>query len=68
MSDAEKPALEPANDNPWYCLATLYGEQPEGRLDEGLADKNRKAWNRWIATALSDEKTCIACGEWRLSA
>src|ERR1700749_4938237 len=29
MSDANKPALRPANENPWYCLATLYGELPE---------------------------------------
>jgi hypothetical protein len=29
MSDTDKPALRPANDNPWYCLATLHGELPE---------------------------------------
>jgi uncharacterized protein YjbI with pentapeptide repeats len=56
MSDIEKPTLKPANDNPWYCLATLHGEQPAGdvRDNELLANKNRLAWNRWIATALSD--------------
>jgi hypothetical protein len=54
MSDADKPTLRPANDNPWYCLATLHGEQSV--IDDELASKNRIAWNCWIATALSDEE------------
>lgn len=55
MSDTKKkPVLKPANDNPWYCLATLYGEQL--RSDEGLQAKNRNAWNRWIAPSLSKEQ------------
>jgi uncharacterized protein YjbI with pentapeptide repeats len=56
MSDANKPALKAANDNPWYCLATLHGEQPVDSLDDERASKNRLAWNRWIATALSDKE------------
>jgi Pentapeptide repeats (9 copies) len=56
MSDADKPSLRPANDNRWYCLATLYGEQPVDTFDDELASKNCLAWNRWIATALSDEE------------
>lgn len=63
MSDADKPELRQANDNPWYCLATLYGEQPtpEGAMgkadwDNELAAKNRIAWNRWIAGGLSSEQ------------
>jgi uncharacterized protein YjbI with pentapeptide repeats len=57
MSDAEKPELRRANDNPWYCLATLYGEQAApGDLDKDLAAKNRVAWNRWMAGALSGEQ------------
>ena len=56
MSDAEKSA----NDNPWYCLATVYGEQPATArgedLDGTLAAKNRMAWNRWIAGVLSEEQ------------
>jgi hypothetical protein len=59
MSDAEKPELRRANDNPWYCLATLYGEQLEPRKkhsNEDLATKNRTAWNRWMAGALSEEQ------------
>jgi len=56
MSDAEKMELRPANDNPWYCLATMYGEQlSQGKLDCDLAAKNRAAWNRWIAGPLGDE-------------
>ncbi len=55
MSDAQKSELRRANDNPWYCLATLYGEQPAlGPDDKDLATKNRTAWNRWIAGILSD--------------
>jgi hypothetical protein len=75
MTDADKPALRPANDNPWYRLATLYGELPEeGKwtrkesfgewpdrmlrdLDiEEIVSKNRTAWNRWVASTISDEE------------
>src|SRR3954447_12448007 len=48
MSEIEKSALRAANDNPWYCLATLHGEQPVGYLDLELADKNCRDWNRWF--------------------
>lgn len=44
--------LQPANKNPWYVLATIYGEQPDGasRLhhDKALAKKNGNAWNQWF--------------------
>jgi hypothetical protein len=62
MTDDAKPQLQPANENPWYCLATVYGEQdkttsqPMARFDEALDKKNRVAWNRWIAFALWDEQ------------
>jgi len=56
MSDAQKSELRRANDNPWYCLATLNGEQQEWAhidlpnvWDEDLAGKNRVSWNRWMA-------------------
>jgi hypothetical protein len=52
MTDIEKTALKPANENPWYCLATLHGEQPLDRLDQELADKNRSAWQQWIGGVL----------------
>ena len=47
--------LRPANENPWYVLATYHGEQPENEFDEILHGRNREVWNRWIAVALSDE-------------
>jgi hypothetical protein len=57
MNDIEKTDLRRANDNPWYCLATLYGEQPaQGAWDRDLAAKNRAAWNRWTTGVLSDEQ------------
>lgn len=46
--------LKPANENPWYVLATLYGEQ-EGGFDPVLHEKNRTAWNAWAGQALSAE-------------
>ena len=33
----------PANENPWYVLATLYGESS----DPKIIDKNREVWNTW---------------------
>jgi uncharacterized protein YjbI with pentapeptide repeats len=75
MSDADKPALRPANENPWYCLATLHGELPEegewrrkesfGEWPEDLPkdldlretiSRNRAAWNRWVASTMTDEE------------
>jgi hypothetical protein len=57
-NDADEPELRRANGNPWYCLATIHGEKPTDPEEWGakLAAKNRLGWNRWIATALSDEK------------
>jgi hypothetical protein len=60
MSAADKPAPGQANDNPWYCLATLHGEQPAGMdLDEALAESNRLAWNRWVASALTEQQRAV---------
>ena len=59
---AEKPETEltPANKNPWHCLMTLHGEQPEGahwwEFDRELREKNRRDWNKWAARALSEEQ------------
>ena len=53
----EETKYKPANDNLWYCLATLYGEQPlEFPWDEKLALENRAVWNRWYARVLSSEQ------------
>jgi hypothetical protein len=68
MSDAEKSQLRRANDNPWYCLATLYGEQEaNGDWDEDLAAKNRVAWNRWMAAGLSEEQRAELVRKWWIS-
>ena len=60
MSDPVNPELRLANDNPWYCLATLYGEQAEESslraYDKDLAAKNRMAWNRWMAAASNEAR------------
>ena len=48
--------LQAANKNPWYVLATIYGEQPEGGYDDELAAKNRRAWNGWFCASLSKEE------------
>jgi hypothetical protein len=61
MDDSEKTELTDANDNPWYWLATVYGEQTGQFHDElpyydgDLAKKNRIAWNRWVAEEISEE-------------
>jgi len=51
--------LRAANKNPWYVLATIYGEQEEGapqyNRDKTLAAKNRRAWNLWACQDLTDE-------------
>lgn len=60
MTDSEKPALRPANENPWYCLATLYGEQPIDAYDRELAEKNRQAWSRWFADISGDQRRNLA--------
>ncbi len=50
--------LKPANQNPWYVLATLHGEQPADAhphyFDFTLADRNREVWSRWAQDALDD--------------
>ena len=51
----EKPpdGQKSAQNNPWYCLATLYGAQSPAGFDPALAARNRIAWNRWM-TGLVD--------------
>lgn len=50
------PALTPAAQNPWYLLATLYGEPVRWGDDEELQTKNRVAWNRYYASQWTDEQ------------
>jgi len=49
---AQKPRVK-AENNPWYLLATLYG-QPTLE-DDALRARNRTAWNRYMARALTKE-------------
>ncbi|MCJ8332952.1 MAG: pentapeptide repeat-containing protein [Epibacterium sp.] len=54
------PDLKPANENPWYILMTLYGEQDGDDIDVDLHEKNRKAWNAWSGQGLNDEERSAA--------
>lgn len=57
MAD-ETPKI-PANDNPWYVLATFHGEQQgvDWRdIDKDLHEKNRQFWNCWMAADCPEEK------------
>jgi hypothetical protein len=47
MKTDEKPRLKLANENPWYCLATLYGEQKGEQIDHVLLKRNRDGWDHW---------------------
>src|SRR4051794_9885620 len=49
---AETPKRD-ANENPWYRLATLYGEPASD--DRELQARNRVAWNRFMAGRLTGE-------------
>jgi hypothetical protein len=56
----EKQQLKPASENPWYVLATIYGEQGE-EFDEVLHARNRRIWNGWACTNLTlDERAALA--------
>jgi len=50
--------LQAANKNPWYVLATVFGEQAEDawllRYDRKLTAKNCRAWNGWFCAGLSE--------------
>jgi hypothetical protein len=47
-----------AEDNPWYLLATLYGEPSPFTRIQGveLQTRNRTVWNRLMAHTLSNER------------
>ena len=47
--------LTPANENPWYVLMTLYGEQKGEEVVRQRADDNRRVWNAWACHHLADE-------------
>ncbi len=52
--DIDTSKLTPANQNPWYILMTLYGEQ-EGDGIEGIKYmQNRRIWNSWMCQHLNE--------------
>ena len=48
--------LKPANENPWYVLATVFGEQEGVEVDRDLHGKNRRIWNGWACQGMSPEE------------
>jgi hypothetical protein len=50
----DKPKLTLANENPWYVLMTLYGEQDGEEVGDDLHDQNRAVWNAWSCQQLDD--------------
>ena len=62
MSEEDKAPLKPANENPWYCLATVYGELEEPATED-IAKPYRTAWNRWMAAGLSEEQRAALVGK-----
>lgn len=52
--------LKPANENPWYVLMTLYGEQDGKTANWKTHEKNRRAWNAIVGSFLSKEQIAQA--------
>jgi hypothetical protein len=50
----DKPKLTPANENPWYVLMTLHGEQDGEGGNVDPDDQNRAVWNAWSCQQLDD--------------
>lgn len=52
--------FQPAEKNPWYVLATLFGEpygvENNDPIDSEFSRKNRKAWNSWAFQGMSPEQ------------
>jgi uncharacterized protein YjbI with pentapeptide repeats len=61
----QAPPKIKAEDNPWYLLATLYGV-PVNLQDE-RRDGNRRAWNRYFAANLDEDKRALLTKEGRHS-
>jgi uncharacterized protein YjbI with pentapeptide repeats len=65
MSEKDNTELTPAEENPWYVLATLHGDGDGdgdgdevdyvGRLFDAL-EGNKQAWNAWAISMLSEEQ------------
>jgi uncharacterized protein YjbI with pentapeptide repeats len=57
-----KPKIQ-AEDNPWYLLATLYGQPSSDDCE--LQPRNRGAWNRYVSRWFGDDITTKLIGEGR---
>jgi hypothetical protein len=58
-AEPEGSEFTPAEENPWYLLATLHGDPLNKDVnfpDEALAIQNRLAWNRFMAGQISTEQ------------
>jgi uncharacterized protein YjbI with pentapeptide repeats len=62
MAETDR-VLKPANENPWYVLMTLYGEQDGGDGAWQFHVKNRVAWNAWSCQSVAVEQLKEICAE-----
>src|SRR5262245_35785883 len=51
----ETPLKVKAKDNPWYLLATLYGEPSRTENSEVQAN-NRRTWNRYMFQWIKEDR------------
>ncbi len=51
MSEKDNTELTPAEENPWYVLATLYGENP----DKNTLALNKGLWNKFFKHKLEGQ-------------
>lgn len=65
MTDLSK--LNRANQNPWYVLMTLHGEQGD-EFDQALHQENRQAWNGWGGNVLSVSERASVAGRLQIDA
>ena len=61
MSEKEKPELKPAEENPWYVLATIHKDiiPVEGTTEFQSwlnAFSSREVWNSWAISKLNDKQ------------
>ena len=43
----------PVQQNPWYVLTTVAGENTDRGVDRNLLAMNRRYWNGWISASLN---------------
>jgi hypothetical protein len=51
MSEKDNTELKPAEENPWYVLATLHGENP----DKNTLSVNKDLWNKFFKHKLEGQ-------------